>query len=290
MLPRTPNNAILGTLLGVGGALMFALMAVLVHKCGNQITSGEILFVRAMSGIIVLALVCRRSLYMLFTKAALFVWLRAIFGSFSVYCYYWTIRRSSPGIATVMSDLAPVFVMLYSIILFKIKIRMLAILGTLLAVIGVIGLSSFGVSNIRGIVVIIGLLGASFGGAAYVSLKQATARFSTFQIIWAFSVPMVALALFDLPAPSKLFTDYFQSFSWGLALPLIGAVVASYLAQFMMTLSYKFLSVSLASILGLTASLWALCFDWWLGILPSATQLVSVCVILIGIRLCMNEK
>jgi drug/metabolite transporter (DMT)-like permease len=283
-MPLDPRRSTaLGTLFGLGSALFFSLMALFVRLCGNNLSDSEILFVRSLSGILILSFICGKDIFQLFKPTATYVWLRACFGGISVYCYFFNIRHSTLGMATILTDLSPVFVVLFSAAIFKIRVRLDSVLGVVCAMLGVACLSISRLSSISTPVLLIGLLSAASGAAAYISLKQASERFSVFQVLWAFSIPMAILGSLGLPRETHFLTGATFWF-------LVGVVICSYLAQLFMTFSYKLLSAPLASTLGLTAYLWALLFDCFLGNLPTWGQLGSITLIIAGIKILLTAK
>jgi drug/metabolite transporter (DMT)-like permease len=264
-------------------------MAELVHLCGPVLSGSEILLMRGLVGVFAISFFCRRSLLKLFSKSAKFIWFRALFGGLSIYCYFWTIQVGAPGVATVLSDLSPVFVIVFSSVLFRVEIPTAGILGVFVAMAGVIGIGSFGSQNIGFSVVAIGILGAMLAGAAYLSMKQATEKFSPLLIVWALSISLVFISALEISDLREAVSHICIAATSRMIFPFAGAVVAGIFSQILMTYSYKHLSATSASTLGLTASIWAIFVDSILGLNPTNAQLIFAFAALFGILLCLKS-
>jgi drug/metabolite transporter (DMT)-like permease len=284
MLLKRASSQWLGIIAGALGAALFSTMALFVRLSQGSYTPGQLMFVRGVSSILILSWICRHELRSLFSSMARFVWLRAVFGGISVGCYYWNLQQVSLGTATVLADLSPVFVLLFELLISGIKPRFQNVAGLGLALTGIVILSSPLGSDMRPMPLVIGILGAMSGALAYLSLKQATTKFSTSAVVLTFSISLIIVACFD--AHEVLSVP--QTFALG---PLVGVIFSSLFAQVLMTISYKALSATTASAIGLSAVVWAIVFDGvFLKVAPTMFSVAAMVVVLVGIRLTQSQK
>lgn len=247
----------IGLLAGISSAALFSTMALFARMAKSDFSTGQLILSRALIGILVFAWICRKEIPSLFTAEARPLWLRATFGGGSVACYFANIREVPLGVATILTDLAPIFVALFSILFWREKLNWRSLIGVALAFISVAILSNplslaHSATSLKGI--IIGVTGALLGAWAYLSLKSASMKFSPSLVVLAFSIALAFVSLVD-GAPLSYINP---NVNFG---PLIGMIVTSLLAQMLLTISYRSLSATMAATLGLTAVLWAMAFD-----------------------------
>src|SRR4051812_37075697 len=99
-----------GILTGFFSAFFFALMALCIKLSKGELSTSHLLFVRAACTVLILTAVSHRKLPILFKPGAQFVWIRSAFGGLSTYCYFWNVAHSSISIATVLTDVTPIFI------------------------------------------------------------------------------------------------------------------------------------------------------------------------------------
>jgi drug/metabolite transporter (DMT)-like permease len=274
----------IGLAAGVLSAAAFSVMALFVRMARSDFSTGQLLFARGLAGILLFSWLCRHELRELFKFNARHLWLRAMFGGGSVACYFLNLRDMSLGTATVLTDLAPVFVALFSVLYLNEKPYWKTIAGVLISFCGVFILSSSTtlVASIAGVA--IGVAGAIFGAFAYLSLKRASQNFRPFLVVLTFSLAILGVSFIDR---SPIFEVRHGADFW----PVIGAVVASVAAQVLLTVSYKFLSATTAATLGLTAVLWALLFDAVLvGLKLASLEIAAIALILFGVLLTRAKR
>jgi len=267
-----------GVLSGVLSAVFFSAMAVFVKLADQRLSSGDILFIRAFYGMVILSLFCRSHLLRVFKFSACWLWARAFFGAASVYFYYWNIRHSSLAVATLLTDLSPIFVMGISCVFLKSKLQWVALVGVAVSCLGVMYLGRVDIKDVSIQVLIFGFLSAACSAAAYVSLKQAAERFPISLILFCFSTGMATVGLLNSSSGVHLGL-------WAIKVPIVLLIVFSYLAQYYMTLSYKYLPATAASTLGLTACLWAYIIDLALGEAFDYKKAGILLIVLFGVKM-----
>jgi len=281
---KTPRNTFYsasskwgGIFIGLVSALLYTMMGLLVHFSPLEIPSGELLFVRAIIAILVLAAVLGKSAQNLFQWDARPVWGRSIFGAASIICYYLTLRHTSFGNANILNDLGVIFVPIISALFFKAAFNRLEVIGLIFVTFGLIGIHSPEVEPMSTETLVIGLVGAGIGAFAFIFLGEAAKRFRKSEIVFC---QAIALAFCALCIPGK---------DWVLptlnSIPfLVGSAVLGLLAQLALTESYKLLSSTVATALTLTVVVWGLILEGLLSqSIPSATVVFIYMITLTGI-------
>lgn len=284
MLRNWMGDKYWGLLTGVLGAALFAYMAVFVRLCGDQLSFGQILFVRSLVAILVLGIMYRREIGSLLNRQARPVWLRSIFGGLSAACYFVNIRSSSVGMATLLTDLSPIFVIVLSAVLFQRGISIKALAGTFIATLGVAVLSIPKGNHIDLSILLLGLISAVSGAFAYISLKRVAGKYSSGSVVFCFSFVLLFVSFFD----PNLFSFQVSNLTlW----PILGMAISSLLAQLLMTISYRFLSAAMASSLNLSSVVWAFVCD--VAIFDMHFSLISVfaaAIVLVGLYVCSRAQ
>lgn len=265
---------IVGLIFGIASAISFALMAVSVHSVSSDLPPSELLFFRAFFATAFLSFILRSKILHLFNHNAFPVWRRSVFGAISAFCYYWTLGNTSVGTATVLVDLAPIFVMILSLFLFKERIQVTQGFGVIFVIFGTILLKWRSIDPPTMFVIWIGIGGAIIAAIAYVSLKQATHKFSSSEIVWAFSITMMLLSI--IQSRHTWIEPRFEHWHNITALSVFGL-----LGQITLTKSYQNLRTSVASAIGLTSCLWGSEFDAIFNQIQLNTITISAYIIII---------
>ena len=257
----------------------FSFMAYFVRVARSEYSTGQLIFARALAGVLIFGYLCRRDLKKLVTAVALPLWGRAVFGGLSVACFFFNLRDCSLGTAIVMTNLSPVFVSVLSVVFALEAFRSVALAGVIMASIGVALLVSPSSASLSIESLSIGIFGALMGAFAYMSLKQATTKYSFPMIVFAFSVALFFVSMVDrtplLPVKSH------ASFAL-----LAAIVVLSLIAQVTLTMSYRLLPSTAAATLSLTEVFWSALLDAVLfGANAPPVAYVAMVMIVAGARM-----
>lgn len=173
-----------------------------------------------------------------------FLFFRALCGTLGVWCSYYAISHMLLADATVLGKLSPFFVILFSFIFLKEKIKKYHIIAMVVAFIGVLFIvkpSSGYHMNIY--VAIIAIASGVFGGgvATFLRFLRRKEKSNTIVFFYAFTSCMLSIPLmiynFDLP-------------TWHQLISLILAGALSSCTQFALTIAYKYAPASEISIFG----------------------------------------
>lgn len=268
-----------GFALALASAVAFGVMSYGVHASASGIPARQLACLRGVLGLALLTPVVWRRLPQVFDAHARWVWIRSLAGALSILCYFWNLQRTSVGTAKALSDFAPIFVALFSVRVLHERLRWLECAGIALAVAGALALGIPDESAPPPIAVGIGLLGALAASTAYLSLREAAARYSSALVVWCLCL-VSALAALALPGePWRALDARGLFFVCIVGLSGLGG-------QLLMTRAYTALSASVASAIGLTALVWGVllevAFD---GFRPGLLACASYAAVLAGVGL-----
>lgn len=266
-----------GYVIGLLAAMSYGLMSFLVHMQAGKTVPAQLVFYRGLVTVIVLLPFCSKELTRYFTlKHGPQLWNRAIFGSLSVLCYFYTLQGTSSGNANLMFSSTPVFVALLAWLFFSEKINLAEGGGVALVVFGNVLLYLPNQGKISAEVWIVGLAGALFASLSLLALGAAAKKHSGATIVWGFG--MISL-LFALLVPTPWLPVAPKE------IPLIAVVsLLGVFSQLLATESFKRLKSPIAAALGRTSIL----FSGLLDIFAAAydihpLELASYVVVLAGV-------
>lgn len=178
-----------------------------------------------------------------------FLFLRGFFGGIAVFLFYLSIIKLGVGKGTVLSYTYPIFASIFGVIFLKEKIGIYKWIAILAALAGIYLLavkpnSSFSSGYALGKYEMLSVLGAVLAGIAVVLVRHLHLTDSTYAIF--FSQCAVGLWLVIIPANLVPLT---LGYAGGVLLLCIG--ISATVAQLLMTESYRYLSVTVGSLLAL---------------------------------------
>lgn len=238
------SPTLLGLISGLLSALAFAAMALLIKEQSAVYPSNQLSFFRGLLGVMTLWpwVVMQRP--KLFERQALYLWVRSLAGGVGVVIFFLNIKLALASNARAVSNLSPVITALLLFVFFRQIPKWIEIIGLAMIVAGAILLRYSPQHPLTNDVMILGLIHAFMAALAYISLKQASKDYSTFVIVWLFSLCVACASYFSpglaWPIPKA------QDFFWLLAPALAGLI-----GQFLLTHSHIHLDNTLASALTL---------------------------------------
>jgi drug/metabolite transporter (DMT)-like permease len=267
--------------------LAFTLMSVLVRRLSGQIPEALLIFSRGainFTVILGLMLIRREPLWVPGKPLLIF---RGLMGTGGVTCLFYAIAHLPLPIAAMLNWCSPLFVVLFSRLFTAERLGGRALLG--------LGVALFGLSmalrpdlafsgapeGLPWLPVAVGLLGAAFGGAAYVAVRAATARVSAHAIILYFTATATVLsAPFAYRAGFRVPLTLASLAGW----ELLGVGLFATVGQSAMTQAYRLAPAGIVSTLSLMNAVFSLGFGAWLfGERLSPGQLAGMAVVGIGI-------
>lgn len=230
-----------GYLFMAGSVLSFAIMSALVKSIPN-VDSTVTTFVRFSVGVGMLGLMAMLKKIQLNFKNSPLLLLRGLTGGLAVFLLYFSIVKIGVAKATVFVYSYPIFATLFSVIVFKEKVKLIQWFFVMMAFVGIVLLSvkeGLDVSQIS-IYELLALLGSLMSAISVILVKKLHSSDSSTSIFFAQS--LVGFWLF-------LFPSSIASNDGGMpaAFILIAIGVVSAVGQLIMTEGYKYVEVSKGS-------------------------------------------
>jgi drug/metabolite transporter (DMT)-like permease len=214
-------------------AFFFSLMAVAVKATPN-IPVVEKIFFRNMIGLVPILINSYRSQTSLKPNNTKLILLRSTFGLLGIFAYYTALSLLSLSDAVIMNKLSPFFVLVFSAIFLKEKIKNKQVYALVFAVTGALFVikPSFDLSVIPAL---IGLSSAIFAGAAYTTVRKLSESDAPIVIVFYFSLITTLVTI-----PVMIVTKNFVIPTGTEALLLILIGLAAVTAQIFMTSAYRY--------------------------------------------------
>lgn len=214
-------------------AFFFSLMAVAVKATPN-IPVVEKIFFRNMIGLVPILINSYQSKTSLKPNNTKLIVLRSTFGLLGIFAYYTALSLLSLSDAVIMNKLSPFFVLVFSAIFLKEKIKNKQVYALILAVTGALFVikPSFDLSVIPAL---IGLSSAIFAGAAYTTVRKLSESDAPIVIVFYFSLITTLITI-----PVMVITKNFVIPTGTEALLLIMIGLSAVTAQIFMTSAYRY--------------------------------------------------
>jgi drug/metabolite transporter (DMT)-like permease len=268
-----------GVLLAFGSALAFAVMSYVAKQLSGEVPSAEITFARAAIGALILLPWGITHSRKLICPEVRFLLLRAIAGSGSVLCYFWTISRTTVANARAIADIAPLLVVFLGWNLLGEKPTRLQVFYVLIGAMGTTLLGIPGASTCPLDGWLIGICGAVCASLAYFSLRRIGGVFPTTLTVWIFLVVLAVVSL-TLRNEKWLIPNTYQS------ILLIAVGTLGLIGQLLMTASYARLPAYLATAIGLATLPMVFLAELILdSSFPKVAEVVAYCLILLSVYL-----
>jgi drug/metabolite transporter (DMT)-like permease len=268
-----------GVFLGLLAAFCFAILNVMIKVYADTLPATEMMFARGLVGLAVLTPLAGKEIKSLGDRQSILVWVRFLTGAIAVLALFYNIQLIGAGIAAALSNLSSVFVVFFSVLIFKEVLTLKEWLGVGLVLAGAFTLQSPFGSNISAVGAVVGLVGALAGGIALTSLKQITARYSASLIVWGFSLFCGVVALVSPTATPWSLTSGMSLFL------LIITGLLGMIGQILITHSYAVLPATIASAVSLSSIIWSVALECiYFKTLPNAWSMGSYAAMLIGLQ------
>lgn len=267
-----------GIFLGLFAACLFAIMNIIVKGSSEAFDPRLVLFSRGLIGLLLFTPYVKKEIFSLASKKSAFLWCRFLAGSISFYALSANVQMSGAAAGLALAKIEAVFVILLSIVFFKVLPKKIEWIAIVLILLGVYVLYAPILATLHIKTIMIGLIGALFGGIALISLKKSAHAFSPLLIVWGLCFTSILIS-FTLPS-SKGFSSMNT-----VDLALLGLVgVLGTLGQVFLTKSYGLLSAPIASMVNLSSIVWCILFEIALsGSLPNMMSLFGYGFIILGL-------
>jgi drug/metabolite transporter (DMT)-like permease len=226
----------------LASSFTFSIMSLLVKLLSKEIPSTEIVFFRSFIGLIILVIYINNHDYTFKAKNKKLLALRGFLGALGLLGFFYTVSKIKLGDASILMQSSPIYVVIFSAIFLKEKIKnyfyfilVFALIGTALIIKPDFDFSS-------SIPSFTGVLAAIFAGSAYVVVKRLSSDHSTYTIVLWFVVAS-SIVSFPLMLPNFVIPNMKES----ILLILVG--ITSTISQILMTKAYRYEKASIVSIL-----------------------------------------
>ena len=174
--------------------LFFSLMSVLVKAVGDGVPSQQIVFARNLFALVATWWALRRLGLAPMGTGRPLLWLRGLFGFLGLSCFYYAITRLPLADATVLMFLNPALTAGLAVLFLRERAGPRTWLGAGLAIVGVSILTRpsflYEGASLPALPVLVGLAGALFAAAGYVSVRKL--RETEAPMVVVFYFPLVA--------------------------------------------------------------------------------------------------
>ena len=251
-------------------ALGFSLMSIFVKRIGSALPEFELVFFRSVINLcwalLVAGLRGQSFRALVHTPGKPLLMFRGLVGLAGVSCLFYGLRRLPLPIATLLNWCSPIFVIIFSRWFLKEKTNAaLGLWGTvafcgLLMLIAPNTQAAWNASakSLSLVAVGVTLVGAAFGGMAYVAVRAATAKASPEAIVIYF---MVVSTVVSAPLALRDFVWPESSAQWWNVLAL-GSFAAW--GQVTMTHAYRYAPAAVVSLMNLLNPIFGALFGFWL--------------------------
>ncbi|OPJ57192.1 DMT family transporter [Alkalithermobacter paradoxus] len=231
------DNKVKGIILIIFSALCFALMAAMV-KLSGDIPLFEKVFFRNLISLFIAFWIAKKENVSLFgsKKNQLFLMGRSIFGLLGVVLHFYAINNLLLADASILNKLSPFFVTIFAFVFLKEKLSFVQIPAFVMVIIGAMLIikPKFELTIIPATA---GFLSAIFAAAAYILLRVLRDKEEYSTIVFYFSLvsvlAMLPLTVINYKHPTPMQFVY-----------LMGTGIFAALAQFSITLAYKYAEAS----------------------------------------------
>lgn len=283
------NNSLLsgdhstGIAAGLFSAACFGLMGILVNRLAATVPATEITLFRGLAGVLILLPFVKSELASLFRQDATSIWIRAIAGAVSIYCFSWNLQLADVGTANILFNLSLIFVLFGNHVTGRSRLNLTLIVNVALAVAGIALYWYGGEMIVNGEILMLGLTGAMAATIAYTALNKATRQHSPWLIVWMVSLMSIPVALVGKTgkwaAPSAI------------DIPMLAGIVLSVLvAHYLLTVSFAKLPLTIATALGPSCIVWTVIgVEIFRGELPTLHAAAGVVLYSLGLGLMIKE-
>jgi drug/metabolite transporter (DMT)-like permease len=262
-------------------ALGFGGMSIFVKLLSEELPQFELVFFRSFVNFLIVLLAMWIGREKMFPPGKKLLFFRGLVGLGGIICHFYSIAHLPLAVAYMLNWASPIFVILFSRLFLDERISRRAWPGFVLSFLGLALLmrpqTGMGVQGLAIGAVGVALLGAAFGGLAYVAVRVATARVGVNAIILYFTGTASLLS-----APLALISFQMPNFLQLIQLVLLG--VCASVGQFTMTQAYRHALAGTVSTMGLLNAVSAALLGWvFFGETLSWIQLGGMMLLGVGV-------
>ncbi|RJX37806.1 DMT family transporter [Paenibacillus pinisoli] len=184
-----------GVLMALLSAFVFSVMNALVKEVSGTIPAAEIAFFRGLIGTILVVALMRHQQIAFSRKGIPMLVFRGMMGGLYMLAFFFTLAKLPLTDASILAQLAPIFVILLSALFLKEKLSARAKAMLLIIFLGAFILLKPGAYSSYSAYALVGLLSALFSAAASISIRYLSQKHSAYEIVFYFTVTSSLVAL-----------------------------------------------------------------------------------------------
>ncbi len=238
-------------------SFIFAMMNLIVKHL-DKIPVAQIVFMRSVIMLIIVALVIYKKGIAPFGNRKKLLVFRGVFGSLGIAFFFYTLHTMPLASAVVVHYLTPIITVVISILITKVRIAPLRWLFFMLCFIGIYIIKDFD-DRVQVLPLIVGVLGTVAASAAYNVISVLKKTEHHFVIMLYFPMVTIPLVLLYIGVTGEWV--WTTTLNWAL-LSVIGG--CTYFAQYFLTRAYQIGEVSKVSIVSYLGIAYALFFGFFL--------------------------
>ncbi|WP_028545584.1 DMT family transporter [Paenibacillus taiwanensis] len=265
-----------GILLALLSSFVFSVMNALVKEVSFTIPAGEIAFFRGLIGT-VLVLVMMRQQRISFSRTGIpMLAVRGLMGGMYMLTFFYTLSHLPLTDASILAQLAPIFVMILSALLLKEHIPSKSALLLLVVLVGAAILIQPNTYASYSVYAIVGILSAVFSAAASISIRYLSQKHSAYEIVFYFTATSTIVAIPFLTNPFVI-----PDVREGVYLLLIGVV--SLIGQLFLTKAFTHENAVVVQVISYFGLMLNALFGYlfW-GEIPNLTTIIGGILIVAG--------
>ncbi len=276
-MTKVPRGS--GVASGLLAGALFGVMAFLVRHSRGSVPSAELVFLRALLGLVLFAPLVRGHFRSAFGPGSRTLWIRAVMGTVAMCAFYWNLQHTSVGTAKAFMMLAPVLLALASS-----PILGEAVGGREKAAIALAVAGASALYLPKGASPSLAVTTAGIGGAActcvgLLSLRRAAAKYPSAVVVWCFSL-ICAVGALLAAGPDWVIP------SGNTAVIALAVALTGVLGQIFMTRAFRCLRAPVASGLIISSIVWGVGFEiLFEGVRPSLVEFLAYALVLGGVLL-----
>ncbi|MDK8180229.1 DMT family transporter [Paenibacillus sp. UMB4589-SE434] len=184
-----------GVLLALLSSFVFSVMNALVKEVSFTIPAAEIAFFRGLIGTVLVLVIMQRQRISFSRTGIPMLAVRGLMGGMYMLTFFYTLSHLPLTDASILAQLAPIFVMILSALLLKEQIRGKSALLLLVVLVGAAILIQPNTYASYSVFAIVGLLSAFFSAAASISIRYLSQKHSAYEIVFYFTATSTIVAI-----------------------------------------------------------------------------------------------
>ncbi|MCG7407005.1 DMT family transporter [Paenibacillus sp. ACRRX] len=184
-----------GVVLALLSSFVFSVMNALVKEVSFTIPAAEIAFFRGLIGTVLVLVIMHRQRISFSRTGIPMLAVRGLMGGMYMLTFFYTLSHLPLTDASILAQLAPIFVMILSALLLKEQIRGKSALLLLVVLVGAAILIQPNTYASYSVFAIVGLLSAFFSAAASISIRYLSQKHSAYEIVFYFTATSTIVAI-----------------------------------------------------------------------------------------------